>query len=285
MFEKAIHIEGFDWIISFGRDGFINRMDYGTLSMIPDGTSIRPNFWRAVTENDWGARLQERYAAWRNPQLKLTAFDYRIENECAIITTCHNMPDVQAQMHIDYKINGEGEVQVTQTMCTTAGAEVSELFRYGMRMEMPAQYNIVEYYGRGEVENYSDRKSCARIGLYRQVVDQMYNHKMARPQESGTHSDLRYFKIIDSTGAGLCIKASTPFSASALPYSIETLDLSLDNYRRHSGELVPDNKTHICFDLVQRGLAGFDSWGSQPLEPYKVKYQDYTFRFILSPVR
>ena len=285
MFEKAIHIEGFDWIISFGQNGFINRMDYGSLSMIPDGASIRPNFWRAVTENDWGARLQERYVAWRNPQLKLTTFDYRIENECAIITTCHDMPDVQAQMHIDYIINGEGEVQVTQTMHTAAEANVSELFRYGMRMEMPAQYNIVEYYGRGEVENYSDRKSCARIGLYRQAVDEMYNHKMARPQESGTHSDLRYFKIIDSTGAGLCIKASTSFSASALPYSIEALDLSLDNYRRHSGELVPDNKTHICFDLVQRGLAGFDSWGSQPLEPYKVKYQDYTFRFILSPVR
>ena len=285
MFEKAIHIEGYDWTISFGRDGFINRMDYGSLCMMPDGTSLRPNFWRAVTENDWGARLQNKYIAWRNPQLKLTAFDYKIEDNCAIITTCHNMPDVEAQMHIEYIINGEGEVSVTQAMHTTAGAEVSELFRYGMRMEMPAQYNKIEYYGRGEVENYSDRKSCAPIGIYHQAVDEMYNDKMARPQESGTHSDLRYFKVTDSTGAGLRIIASSPFSASALPYSIEALDMSLNDYRRHSGELQPDGMTHICFDLVQRGLAGFDSWGSQPLEPYKVKYQDYTFRFILSPVR
>ena len=284
-FEKALHIEGCDWIISIGKDGFINRMDYGTLSMMPDGASLRPNFWRAPTENDWGAQLHKRFAVWRNPQFKLISIDYKVENGIAIINTLYDIPAAKAQMKIDYAINGEGEIAVTQTMHTTAGAEVAELFRYGMRMEMPARYNMVEYYGRGEVENYSDRKSCAPIGIYRQAVDEMYNDKMARPQESGTHSDLRYFKILDSTGAGLRIIASTPFSASALPYSIESLDLSLNDYRRHSGELQPDGKTHICFDLVQRGLAGFDSWGAQPLEPYKVKYQDYTFQFILSPVR
>ena len=284
-FEKAVHIEGYDWIISFGRNGFINRMDYGTMSMIPDGNSLRPNFWRAPTENDWGAQLHKHFAVWRSPQMKLTSFDYKIENNCAIITTSYDMPDVKAQLTIDYTINGEGEVAITQTMHTTEGADVPQLFRYGMRMEMPARYNIVEYYGRGEVENYSDRKSGALIGLYRQHVDEMYNDKMARPQESGTHSDLRYYKVLDSTGGGLCIIASTPFSASALPYSIEALDLSRNDYRRHSGELLPDNKTHLCFDFVQRGLACINSWGAWPLEPYQVPYQDYTFRFIISPVR
>ena len=284
-FEKAIHIEGYDWIISFGRNGFINRMDYGTMCMMPDGSSLRPNFWRAPTENDWGAQLHNHLAVWRNPQMKLTSFDYTIENGCAIINTRFDMPEVKAQLTIDYTINGEGEVAVTQAMHTTAGADVPQLFRYGMRMEMLARYNVVEYYGRGEVENYSDRKSGARIGLYCQHVDDMYNDKMARPQESGTHSDLRYYKVLDSTGGGLCIKAATPFSASALPYSIEALDLSRNDYRRHSGELVPDNTTHLCFDLVQRGLACINSWGAWPLEPYQVPYQDYTFRFIISPVR
>lgn len=284
-FEKAVHIEGYDWIISFGRNGFINRMDYGAQSMMPEGSSLRPNFWRAPTENDWGAQLHKHFAVWRSPQMKLTSFDYKIENNCAIITTCYDMPEVQAQLTIDYTINGEGEIAVTQAMHTTTGAEIAQLFRYGMRMEMPARYNQVEYYGRGEVENYSDRKSGARIGLYRQSVTEMYNDKMARPQESGTHSDLRYYKVVDSSGSGLCIIASTPFSASALPYSIEALDLSLDDYRRHSGQLQPDGMTHICFDLVQRGLGCINSWGAWPLEPYQVPYQDYTFRFIISPVK
>ena len=159
------------------------------------------------------------------------------------------------------------------------------MFRYGMRMEMPARYNIVEYYGRGEVENYSDRKSCAPLGIYRQSVAQQYNSQMARPQESGTRCDLRYYKVIDTSGAGLCIIAEQPFSASALPYSIEALDLSRNDYRRHSGELQPDGKTHICFDLVQQGVGCINSWGAWPLEPYRVPYKDYTFNFIISPVR
>ena len=138
---------------------------------------------------------------------------------------------------------------------------------------------------RGAVENYSDRKSGANIGLYSQPVATMYNDHLVRPQESGTRSDLRYYKVIDTSGAGIRIIASAPFSASALPYSIEALDLSRNDYRRHSGQLQPDGMTHICFDLVQQGLAGINSWGAWPLEPYRVPYQDYTFNFIISPLR
>jgi beta-galactosidase len=154
-----------------------------------------------------------------------------------------------------------------------------------MRMALPARYNMVEYYGRGDTENYSDRKSATRIGLYRQAVAHMYNDKMARPQESGTRCDLRYYKVVDTSGAGIRIIAEHPFSASAIPYSIEALDLSRDDYRRHSGQLQPDGKTHLCFDLVQQGVAGINSWGAIPLEPYRVTCKDYTFNFIISPIR
>lgn len=284
-FEKAINVEGYDWTISFGRNGYISRMEYATLSMMPDGASLRPNFWRAPTENDWGAGLHKRFAVWRDPVITLQSFRYEIADHCAIVTAQYNLPDVDAQMTITYTINGEGEIAVTQSMQATAGAEHPNMFRYGMRMEMPARYNMVEYYGRGAVENYSDRKSGANIGLYSQPVATMYNDHLVRPQESGTRSDLRYYKVIDTSGAGIRIIASAPFSASALPYSIEALDLSRNDYRRHSGQLQPDGMTHICFDLVQQGLAGINSWGAWPLEPYRVPYQDYTFNFIISPLR
>lgn len=284
-YEKSTQVEGYDWRIEFDRNGFINRLEYGTLSMMPDGAALRPNFWRAATENDWGAQLHKRYAVWREPSLRLHSLDYRTEEGNAIVTTQYDMPDVAAQLHITYTINGEGEIKVSQALLTTAGAEVSNMFRYGMRMEMPARYNIVEYYGRGEVENYCDRKSCAPLGIYRQAVAQQYNDHMARPQESGTRCDLRYYKVVDTSGAGLCIIAEQPFSASALPYSIEALDLSRNDYRRHSGELQPDGMTHICFDLKQQGVACVNSWGALPLEPYRLPYQDYTFNFIISPLR
>ena len=192
---------------------------------------------------------------------------------------------VKAQMQITYTINGEGEIKVSQAMTTTAGAEISNMFRYGMRVELPAALNVINYYGRGEVENYSDRKSCANIGHFKQSVAEQYNEKYVRPQESGTRSDLRYYEVKNSAGAGIRIIAENPFSASALPYSIEQMDVSVGRAQRHSGDLKADNKTHLCFDLVQQGLGCINSWGALPLEKYMVEYRDYTFNFIISPVR
>jgi len=284
-FEKATNVEGYDWIVAFDRQGFINKMQYGNISVMAEGSTLRPNFWRAPTENDNGARLHEHFAVWRNPTMYLKNFETKIENGVAIVVASYDMPSVEAKMRITYTINGEGEVKVEQAMTTTEGAKVSNIFRYGMRMELPARFNQLLYYGRGEVENYCDRKSCADIGLYEQSVAEQYHEQLARPQESGTRSDLRYYNILDTSGAGLKIKAATPFSASALPYSQERMDYTVGAAQRHSGDLKPDGKTHLCFDLVQQGVAGIDSWGAWPLEQYRITYKDYTFNFILSPVR
>ncbi len=284
-FEKATNVEGYDWLIGFNREGFINKMVYGQMEVISDDSALRPNFWRAPTENDIGAKLHERFAIWRNPTLTLRKFEVQVEGEVAKVTAEYNMADVQATLRMTYTINGEGEISVEQAMTTTAGANVSNMFRYGMRVELPAAYNVVEYYGRGEVENYADRKSAADIGLYTQKVAEQYNEKMARPQESGTHSDLRYFELKNTAGAGLRIIAEAAFSASALPYSQEAMDVTVGPLQRHSGDLKADTNTYLCFDLEQQGLGCINSWGALPLDKYMVEYKDYTFRFIISPVR
>ena len=284
-FEKATNVEGYDWLIGFNREGFINKMVYGGMEVISDDSALRPNFWRAPTENDIGAKLHERFAIWRNPTLTLRKFEAQVEGEVAKVTAEYNMADVQATLRMTYTINGEGEISVEQAMTTTAGANVSNMFRYGMRVELPAAYNVIEYYGRGEVENYADRKSAADIGLYTQKVAEQYNEKMARPQESGTHSDLRYYELKNTAGAGLRIIAETAFSASALPYSQEAMDVTVGPLQRHSGDLKADTNTYLCFDLEQQGLGCINSWGALPLDKYMVEYKDYTFRFIISPVR
>ena len=284
-FEKATNVEGYDWLIGFNREGFINKMVYGQMELISDDSALRPNFWRAPTENDIGAKLHERFAIWRNPTLTLRKFEAQVEGEVAKVTAEYNMADVQATLRMTYTINGEGEISVEQAMTTTAGANISNMFRYGMRVELPAAYNVVEYYGRGEVENYADRKSAADIGLYTQKVAEQYNEKMARPQESGTRSDLRYYEVKNTAGAGLRIIAETAFSASALPYSQEAMDVTVGPLQRHSGDLKADTNTYLCFDLEQQGLGCINSWGALPLDKYMVEYKDYTFRFIISPVR
>jgi beta-galactosidase len=170
-------------------------------------------------------------------------------------------------------------------MTTEKDAKVSGMFRYGMRMDLPARFNVVEYYGRGGEENYSDRKSSAQIGLYKQSVAEQYDETYVRPQESGTRSDLRYLNVIDSSGSGINIIAEAPFSASALPYSQEAMDVTVGPLQRHSGDLKADGKTYLCFDMEQMGLGCINSWGRLPLDEYMVEYKDYTFRFIISPVR
>ena len=284
-FEKATNVEGYDWIVGFNREGFINQIEYGTMNIISDDSALRPNFWRAPTENDIGAKLHERFGIWRNPKLTLRKFDAKVEGEVAKVTAEYNIADVQATLRMTYTINGEGEIEVEQAMTTTPGANISNMFRYGMRVELPAAYNVIEYYGRGEVENYADRKSAADIGLYKQKVAEQYNEKMARPQESGTRSDLRYYEVKNTAGAGLRIIAETAFSASALPYSQEAMDVTVGPLQRHSGDLKADSNTYLCFDLEQQGLGCINSWGALPLDKYMVEYKDYTFRFIISPVR
>ena len=284
-FEKATNVEGYDWLVAFDRQGYINKIEYGNISVMAEGSTLRPNFWRAPTENDNGARLQDHFAVWRNPALKLKNFDTKVENGVAVIVAKYDMPAVKAQMQITYTINGEGQIAVEQAMTTDKEAKVSNMFRYGMRMELPARFNELLYYGRGEVENYCDRKSCADVGIYHQKVSEQYHEELARPQESGTRSDLRYYNVLDSSGAGINIKAESLFSASALPYSQEQMDYTVGAAQRHSGDLKPDGKTHLCFDLVQQGVAGINSWGAWPLEQYRITYKDYTFKFIISPVR
>ncbi|MBQ5830906.1 MAG: beta-galactosidase, partial [Alistipes sp.] len=276
---------GYDWVVGFDRQGFINQIEYGSMNIVSNDAALRPNFWRAPTENDIGAKLQNKYAVWRNPALVLKSFDAKVENGVAKVVATYDMPDVKAAMKITYTINGEGEIKVSQAMTTTAGAEISNMFRYGMRVELPAALNVINYYGRGEVENYADRKSCADIGIYTQKVSEQYNEKMARPQESGTRSDLRYYNVLNTAGAGIRIIAENAFSASALPYSQENMDVTVGRAQRHSGDLKAGNNTYLCFDLEQMGLGCVNSWGRLPLDQYLVEYKDYTFNFIISPVR
>ena len=284
-FEKSTQVTGYDWVVGFDRQGFINQIEYGSMNVVSNDSALRPNFWRAPTENDIGAKLQNKYAVWRNPALVLKSFDAKVENGVAKVVATYDMPEVKATMKITYTINGEGEIKVSQAMTTTAGAEISNMFRYGMRVELPAALNVINYYGRGEVENYADRKSCADIGIYTQKVSEQYNEKMARPQESGTRSDLRYYNILNTAGAGIRIIAENAFSASALPYSQENMDVTVGRAQRHSGDLKADNNTYLCFDLEQMGLGCINSWGRLPLDQYLVEYKDYTFNFIISPVR
>ena len=281
--ERGTRVEGDRWTAFFSRDGFLSRYCTDGRELLAEGASLRPQFWRAPTENDLGAALDRRQGVWKNPEMKLESFEARQAEAGAVVTARYSLPGTGASLTLVYRIDGAGAMTVEERM--EAGAEEApHLFRFGMTMEMPARYDRIRYYGRGAHENYADRLSSADLGLYVQRVADQYHDEYVRPQESGTKCDVRWWQVLDSSGAGLEIVSDAPFSASALPYSTAALDVSNFPPQQHSGPLQPDGRTHVNFELRQSGLGCVDSWGRLPEERYRLPYGDYTFRFRLKPV-
>ena len=251
--------------------------------MLKEGSYLQPNFWRAPTDNDFGAYLQVRYAVWKNPKIKLTSMQQRIDEQQAIIEAAYELTEASAKLFLTYTINNEGAIKVTQKMATDKNAKVANLFRFGMQMQMPRSFDKVEYYGRGPVENYIDRKGNADLGIYKQSVSEQF-YPYIRPQENGTKSDIRWWKTTNSAGRGIQVVASEPFSASALHYTIESLDEGLYKKQGHSQEVEEADLTNFCFDKIQAGLGCEDSWGRIARPEYQVPYGDYEFTFILMPM-
>ncbi len=277
-------ISGNNFTIEFNRhNGFLSKYAVNGNDMIQEGTEMTPNFWRAPTDNDMGAQLQYKFRAWENPQLKLTNLDAAMVDGLAVVTADYDMPTVSAKLQMTYQINNVGAIKVTEKMTADKDAKVSDMFRFGMQLQMPLSYNNIEFYGRGPIENYSDRNNCTDLGIYTQTVDEQF-YPYIRPQENGNKTDIRWWKQLNNAGNGIEFISEAPFSASALNYTINSLDDGLDKDQRHSPEVPKADFTNICIDKAQMGLGCVNSWGAWPLAKYLLPYGDYEFNFIMQPV-
>ena len=265
--------------------GLISEYAYNGKSMLGEGGTLKPNFWRAPTDNDMGAGLQKKFKVWKNPQMNLTNIDVKKDKKANTVTivTSFDMPEVQGQMDITYLVFANtGAVKVTEDFKATEGAKVSDMFRFGMLLQMPYSMEKSTYYGRGPIENYSDRKDCMRIAIYNDEADNQY-FPYIRPQESGTKSDIRWWKQTDATGLGLQVKSCAPFYASALHFDTEELDDGDEKEQRHSFDLKKSKFTNLFLDAAHMGVGGENSWGAWPLEKYRIHYGNKTFNFVLIP--
>ena len=278
-------VKGENFHIDFERrSGYLSLYDVNGLSILDEGAQLTPNFWRAPTDNDMGAGLQKKYLAWKNPEIKLTSLEHATENGLVVVTAKYDMPTVSAKLTLTYRINKEGAIEVTQSMTTDKNAKVSNMFRFGMRAALNKNLSNIQYYGRGPIENYSDRNNSTNIGKYAQTVDEQF-YSYIRPQETGTKTDIRWWNQTNKGGNGIQLVGKTPFSASALHYTMESLDDGLEKDQRHS-ELVPQTDcVNFCIDKVQMGLGCVNSWGALPLDKYMVPYQDYEFTFVIKPIQ
>ena len=276
-------VEGLNYKMMFNKhNGYLCEYVVNGLNILTEDGELKPNFWRAPTDNDFGAGLQRKYRAWHNPEMKLTGLSNEQTEGKTVVKAEYDMPAVSAKLALTYTINNDGAIKVTQKMTASKDAQVSNMFRFGMVLPMQKSFENLQYYGRGPVETYIDRKDSEFIGIYNSTVtDELYSY--IRPQETGNHVDLRWWKVTNMGGHGIKIVAEKPFSASALHYTIESLDEGVEKHNMHTPEVEPSDLTNVCIDLVQMGLGCVTSWGALPRDEYMVKYQDYEFTFTIIP--
>ena len=200
--------------------------------MLGEGGMLKPNFWRAVTDNDMGANLQRRYVVWRNPVINLKSTEVEKGKNSASVKVVYDMPEVKGTLTLSYLIGADGQIRVTQDFKATPGVEVGNLMRFGMKLDMPCQMDQSHFYGLGPNENYIDRCSSQRLGIYTQTADEQF-YPYIRPQETGTKTGIRWWNQTTTEGKGLKIVADAPFSASALHFNISDLDEGDKKKQRH----------------------------------------------------
>ena len=255
---------------------------------------LKPCFARAANENDLGARFDKVQDLWRSASFDVTSFDVVSADDSYVVAVEYAPIGEAALVKMTYNVYADGTIEAVEAL-TDAGklAEAPILPRFGMHFAMPGLFSNLEYFGFGPHENYIDRNSSALIGHYVQRVEDQYHYGYARPQESGTKTAVKWMKVLDDNGTGFEIRSDVKFSASALPFSWEQMDVrKLGTNQAHSLELkslAHENdrslgKTWVNVDLVQQGLGCINSWGAWPKKEHRILPQAYTFRFVLKPV-
>lgn len=244
--------------------------------LLKDGKGPKPNFWRAVTDNDAGSRMYSRNIAWKKASLfsKVISLSANIiEKNLVELNVTYELPGVDTQFHSVYKINGNGIVKIENVLEKTSYK--ADIPRIGMRMQLPKKYNNMTYFGRGPWENYQDRKTAAFVDLYESHVKDQY-YPYVRPQENGYKTDVRWVALSDDNGNGLLVvsgnhKTNLGLSALHMPnedfdttegldYGDEAkvaLEYRIDgipkvNQSKHTIDIKEQDLVQLNIDLVQR---------------------------------
>jgi beta-galactosidase len=263
----------------------------GTLvSLRYDGTELlrtgpEPNFWRAPTDNDYGNRMPHRQRVWRLAGPDRHVDSVRVTNNGAdgvSLAVAQTLPAGGARLFTNYHVSGTGEILIRNRF-VPGDTLYPSLPRLGMRFTMPDGFDRVAWWGRGPQENYWDRKTGARVGLYHGTTADLY-FPYVRPQENGTRSDVRWMTVTNANGIGLLAAGMPLLEASALPYLQEDFDEGQQKVGRHPTDIKPRPLTEVRLDLHQMGVGGDDSWGAQQLPQYRLPLRVWEWAFMLRPI-
>lgn len=281
----AVEIETEFAHIRFNKNnGFLSDYSYKGQELIANGEFLKPLFWRAPTDNDFGARFQNVLRDWYDPHIKAESFSIEEDKNMIIVKSDYLIEALNAGLSLHYRINASGQIEITQQLIVKNTTEEQPVLpRFGMQVTLIPGMEHIEYYGRGPIENYADRKNSTFIDLYRQKVSDQY-YPYVRPQETGNKSDIRWYKLTHDNGKGLLITSVKPFNTTTLHFKPEDLDDGTKKKQSHGNEIISRSATTLTIDLAQMGLGCIDTWGAKPMEQYMLPYQNYEFTFTITPI-
>ena len=288
---SAIVVSGENTNIVFSKtNGLISSYVVDGKAILGDNGSIRPNFWRAVTDNDMGARLQNDLKAWKTPAMNLTNIEGKKQKDGSVIVVAeYKLPDVHDNLTLTYDIKPCGTITVTQTLEQENDSVAQQMLRFGMVMEIPSSMDQSKFYGRGPIENYNDRNDAQNVGIYVQNADEQY-FQYVRPQETGTKTDIRWWKQSDRAGEGFVVSAvngQVLGGMSAIRYAVADMDEGLNKKQRHQCDVKKSPFVNLYIDGEMAGVGGVDSWSKngQALPQYRVMLKGKkSFSFVIKPV-
>lgn len=241
---------------------------------------VRPNFWRAVTDNDRGNKMPERCSVWKDAAStkKLVQFDWTAASDRCHITAVYQLAtNPVSTLTINYCVHHDGSIDI-QEQLLPGNDKLPEIPEFGLLFVLDGSLDTISWYGLGPHENYWDRKSGAKLGQYSSRVQDQFVPYL-RPQECGNKTDVRYARITNASGdVGLNFDSAAVMEINALPWTPEELEAN-----DHPYKLPVSNKTVLRVNDKQMGVGGDDSWGAPTHVEYKLlTNRPYSLAFTLS---
>lgn len=285
-------VSGDKFVAEFDAEGFLASYIYNGSQLL--SKPMKPEFYRGMVDNDYGVRKNKNtrfnHAGWKLWGEDTPAFEKfeakQLKDKCVEVKVVYKYAKSGATVTMTYLIAPDGTIAVSEKMNKgKAEIKIPSMLRFGVALAMPEAFDTIEFYGAGEHETYIDRKSSALVGVYKQNIADQFWPYYSRPQESGAHCDLRWWRIIDAAGRGFEVVSEAPFQANALPYSMDQFDVHSKNYQKYAQRLKKDGHTYVNIDKAQMGVGCVNSWGRLPREEYQIPYEDKEFKFVLRPLK
>lgn len=233
------------------------------------------NFWRALTENDRGWKVDKVMGMWKDEVADLKEQSVRKDDAGYSVSNRYILRNSRSEVTLVYRVGGDGKIAVDMSVDIPSGAQ--DVPRIGLQMGIDKSMSQIEWYGRGPHENYMDRYTSAPVGIYSSTVDG-WNPHYVRSQENANHCDIRWCEFGNGSGRRLLVTSEEgPLSVSAWNYTQEELERFVHDFELNEADFITVN-----MDCAMMGVGGDNSWGYPVMDKYRIHPGNYHYRFSLS---